>query len=303
MDDFHFLRPSWLLLAIPALLIWYGLWRQQNRISSWMQVIDQHLLSHLIVGKSARRRLRPIHLLLVSWLVCTVALAGPSWRLEPSPFSDDEAGLVVLMKVSGTMLASDVQPSRLERAKLKLRDLLELRQGASTGLIVYSGSAHLVMPLTRDDRIVSAMVEDLTPELMPADGDALVAALRLAEQVLAKSGVAGSALVIADNVAPHQVQSLATSEIDLPVQFLSVQAFNAAVDGGLQDAAGDLAAPVVKLTVDSADVERLAGRAETSIEAVSASNEGTRWLDAGYSLLPLLAFFTLMWSRRGWLVR
>lgn len=303
MDEFHFLRPSWLLLAIPALLIWYGLWRQQNRISSWMQVIDQHLLPHLIVGKSARRRLRPIHLLLVSWLVCTVALAGPSWRLEPSPFSDDEAGLVVLMKVSGTMLASDVQPSRLERAKLKLRDLLELRQGASTGLIVYSGSAHLVMPLTRDDRIVSAMVEDLTPELMPADGDTLVAALRLAEQVLAKSGVAGSALVIADNVAPHQVQSLAASEIDLPVQFLSVQAFNAAVDGGLQDAARNLAAPVVKLTVDSADVERLAGRAETSIKAVSASNEGTRWLDAGYSLLPLLAFFTLMWSRRGWLVR
>jgi Ca-activated chloride channel family protein len=303
MDEFHFLRPSWLLLAIPALLIWYGLWRQQSRISSWMQVIDQHLLPHLIVGTSARRRLRPIHLLLVSWLVCTVALAGPSWRLEPSPFSDDEAGLVVLMKVSGTMLASDVQPSRLERAKLKLRDLLELREGASTGLVVYSGSAHLVMPLTRDDRIVSAMIEDLTPELMPEDGDALVAALTLAEQVLAKNGVAGSALVMTDNVAPHQVQSLAATKIDLPVQFLSVQAFNAAVDGGLQDAAGNLAAPVVKLTADSTDVERLAGRAKTSIKAVSASNEGTRWLDAGYSLVPLLAFFTLMWSRRGWLVR
>ena len=303
MDDFHFLRPSWLLLVIPALLIWYGLWRQQNRLSSWTQVIDQHLLPHLIVGKSARRQLRPIHLLLVSWLVCAVALAGPSWRLEPSPFSDDEAGLVVLMKVSGTMLASDVQPSRLERAKLKLRDLLELRQGASTGLIVYSGSAHLVMPLTRDDRIVSSMVEDLTPELMPVDGDALVAALLLAEQVLADSGVAGSALVMADNVAPHEVLSLAATEIGLPVQFLSVQAFNAAADSGLQDAADELGAPVVKLTVDSADVERLASRAETSIKAVSASNEGTRWLDAGYGLVPLLALCALMWSRRGWLVQ
>ena len=138
---------------------------------------------------------------------------------------------------------------------------------------------------------------------LPEDGDALIAALTLAEQVLAKSGVAGSALVIADNVAAHQVQSLATSEIDLPVQFLSVQAFNAAVDGGLQDAAASLGAAAVKLTVDSADVERLAGRAETSIKAVSASNEGTRWLDAGYSLVPLLALFALMWSRRGWLVR
>lgn len=303
MDEFHFLRPFWLLLSLPALLVWYGLWRQQSRAASWMQVIDPHLLEHLVVGESARRRLRPIQLLLASWIVCTVALAGPAWRMEPSPFADDEAGLVVLLKVSGTMQASDVQPSRLERAKHKLRDLLELRQGASTGLIVYSGSAHLVMPLTRDDRIVSTMVEDLTPELMPVDGDSLVDALQLAGQLLEKSGVPGSALVIADNVSPTQAALLATAEIGLPVQFLSVQSLNAPVDGGLQTAASNLSAPVVELTVDPSDVERLTRRAESNIKSVSATSEGTRWLDAGYYLLPLLAFLTLMWSRRGWMVR
>ena len=222
--------------------------------------------------------------------------------MEPSPFADDDAGLVVLLKVSDTMLADDVQPSRLARAKHKLRDLLELRQGASTGLVVYSGSAHLVMPLTRDDRIISTMVEDLTPDLMPVDGDALVEALRLARQLLEKSGVPGSALVIADNVSPAQAALLATAEIDLPVQFLSVQSLNATIDGGLRDAANNLNAPVVELTVDEADVERVTRRAESNISAVSATGEGTRWLDAGYYLLPLLAFVALTWSRRGWLV-
>lgn len=303
MDEFHFLRPLWLLVAIPALVIWFGLWRQQNRAALWQQVIDQHLLEHLVVGESTRRRLRPIHLLLLVWIISTIALAGPAWRLEPSPFADDEAGLVVLLKVSGTMQASDVQPSRLERAKLKLRDLLQLRTGASTGLIVYSGSAHLVMPLTRDDRIVSAMIEDLTPELMPVDGDALVEALRLAERVLAKSGVPGSALVIADSVSPLQARLLSTAGLDIPVQFLSLQAFGAAIDGGLQEAAGNLNAPVVALAVEQTDVERLARRAASSIKAVSTTADGTRWLDAGYSLLPLLAFVALMWSRRGWLVK
>jgi len=303
MDDFHFIRPLWLLLAVPALLLGYGLWRNQDQTAAWRQVIDQHLLEHLIVGESARSRLRPIHLLLVTWLICTIALAGPAWRLEPSPFADDEAGLIVLLKVSESMLATDVQPTRLERAKHKISDLLALREGSSTGLIVYSGSAHLVMPMTRDDRIVSAMIEDLTPELMPVDGDALVAALQLAEQMLAKSGVPGSALVIADSVASVQVQALLTADIMVPVQFLFLQAPSAPIDAGMQSAASNLDAPVVNMTVEPADVERVADRAQTSIQSVSAVGEGTRWLDAGYGFLPLLAFVALMWSRRGWLVR
>jgi Ca-activated chloride channel family protein len=303
MDDFHFIRPLWLLLAVPALLLGYGLWRNQDQTAAWRQVIDQHLLEYLIVGESARSRLRPIHLLLVTWLICTIALAGPSWRLEPSPLADDEAGLIVLLKVSESMLATDVQPTRLERAKHKISDLLALRGGSSTGLIVYSGSAHLVMPLTRDDRIVSAMIEDFTPELMPVDGDSLVEALQLAEQMLAKSGVPGSALVIADSVASVQAQALLTADIKLPVQFLFVQAPSAPIDAGMQSAASNLDAPVVNLTVEPADVKQVADRAQTSIKSVSAVGEGSRWLDAGYSFLPLLAFVSLMWSRRGWLVR
>jgi len=303
MDDFHFLRPFWLVAILPVLAVWWALWRQQDRAASWRQVVDPHLLEHLIVGEPTRHRLRPIQLLLMMWIVCTIALAGPAWRLEPSPFADDEAGLVVLLKVSGTMLASDVQPSRLGRAKHKLRDLLELRKGSATGLIVYSGSAHLVMPLTRDDRIVSTMVEDLTPELMPVDGDALVQALRLAEQTLAESGIAGSALVIADDVSRSQVQTLSKAEFALPVQFLSMQSPSTPVDNELRRAAAVLDARVTQLTVDQTDIERVARRAQSSLKAVSGTSEGQRWQDAGYTLLPVIALFALMWSRRGWLVR
>jgi len=300
MDDFHFLRPFWLLVILPALAIWWGLWRRQDSMTSWRQIMDSHLIEHLVVGESKNRGLRPIQLLLVTWVVCAVALAGPSWRMEPSPFADDEAGLVVLLKVSGTMLATDVQPTRLERAKHKIRDLLELRKGSSTGLIVYSGSAHLVMPLTRDDRIISTMLEDLTPDLMPVDGDALVHALQLAEQVLDKSGMPGSVLVIADSVSPSQAQAIVG--VTMPVQFLTLQSISAPIDGGLQSAASNLGARVVELTFDPTDVAEVARRAQSRLKTVSATKEGSRWQDAGYNTLPLLALFMLMWSRRGWLV-
>jgi Ca-activated chloride channel family protein len=207
------------------------------------------------------------------------------------------------MPLRRTLTADDVQPSRLDRAKLTLRDLLQLRTGSSTGLMVYSGSAHLVMPLTRDDRIISTMLEDLTPDLMPDDGDALAEALRMAEQVLQNSGVPGSALIIADSVAPAQVSLLQDENTLPPVQFLFVQSPGAPIDPGLQAAANSLNAFVARLTADQEDVEELAGRAETNIRSVSADDEGTRWLDSGYSLLPLLALLSLMWSRKGWLLR
>ncbi len=203
MAEFHFLRPLWLLSLLPLLLVWWALWRGQDSHAQLAKVVAPHLLEHLVVAEGGASRLRPVHLLSAIWIVGALAIAGPAWEREPAPFADDDAGLIVVMKVSGTMLATDVQPSRLERAKHKLRDLLQARKGMSTGLVVYSGSAHLVMPLTRDDRIVSAMVADLTPDLMPVDGDALAEALALAESVLERAGVPGSVLLMADTVASN----------------------------------------------------------------------------------------------------
>lgn len=303
MGEFHWLRPYGLLSLLPAMAIWWGLWRYQDQVVSWRKAVDPHLLEHLLVGQRKRRILRPVHMLLVVWVLAALALAGPTWRREPSPFADDEAGLVVLLKVSGTMNATDVQPSRLERAKHKLRDLLEQRQGSSTGLIVYSGSAHLVMPLTRDVRIISAMVADLTPELMPVEGDALCAALELAETTLKKAGVPGSVLILADTVAPSQVQILSERKSALPVQILALKSSGAPKDPGLQQAATGLNAAVVSLTVDPTDVERVARRAQSDFKAVASEIGGDRWQDGGYALLPLIVLCTLMWSRKGWVVR
>ncbi len=303
MAEFHFLRPQALLSLLPLLLIWWALWRGQDSYTQLKKMVAPHLLEHLVVGEAQTNRLRPVHLLSAIWILGALALAGPAWEKEATPFADDDAGLVVLLKVSGTMQATDVQPSRLARAKHKLRDLLQARKGTSTGLIVYSGSAHLVMPLTRDDRIVNAMVEDLTPELMPADGDALAEALRLAESVLERAGVPGSVLVMADGVAPSQADALATAGASLPVQFLAMSSPAAPVEPGLARAASLLNAPVLRLSVDETDVQRIAQRAQSDFKAVAGSASGDRWRDAGYMLLPLIALLSLMWSRRGWLVR
>jgi len=303
MAELHFLRPQMLLCLLPLLLVWWVLWRSQDNFAQLKKVVAPHLLEHLVVGETQARRPGPVHLLSVVWILAAVALAGPAWEREPAPFADDDAGLIVLLKVSGTMQATDVQPTRLARAKHKLRDLLQVREGLSTGLIVYSGSAHLVMPLTRDGGIVSAMVEDLTPELMPVDGDALGEALQLAEKVFERAGVAGSVLVMTDDVVPAQADSVAAAPFSLPVQFLAMTAPAAAVGAGLERTASLLGAPVLRVSPDETDVQRAARRAQTDFKAVTGVASGDRWRDAGYLLLLPIALLALAWSRRGWLMR
>jgi Ca-activated chloride channel family protein len=302
MDELHLLRPLWLWSLLPAVLIWFGLWHLQDRVAAWKQLIDPHLLEHLLVDGQRRRRLRPIHLALVLWVLCAVALAGPSWQREPSPFADDQAGLMVLLKAGATMNATDVQPSRLERSKHKLTDLLEQREGSATGFIVYSGSAHLVMPLTRDRRIVATMAAEISPEIMPVDGDALGDALELAASALDRAGVPGSALVIADSVSSTQVDALTVSAPQLPLQFLAVIPPNAPLDSGLQQAAQVLGAKVTRLTIDQADVQRIARTAQTDFRAAPMDEGGDDWKDAGYLVVPMIALIALAWARKGWVV-
>ncbi len=297
MADFHFLRP-WLLLGLmPLLLLWWGLWRKQKKGEEWQARIDPHLLEHLLIGEQRKRLFRPVHLLLVVWLLTVIAAAGPSWQQEVSPFLSDEAALMVLLKVSDTMDTTDVQPSRLERAKQKIRDLMEIRKGGAAGLIVYSGSAHLVMPVTRDERIISSMLESVGTELMPVDGDVLAEALDLGTRMVQQAGLPGSLLVVADAAA-----DTVTEKISLPLQILSIQPFDRDPDEGLQRVAKRFGGRLERLTADPSDVERIVARAETSRLDVSEPGQAERWKDGGYLLLPLIAAGVLVWFRKGWVL-
>jgi hypothetical protein len=88
LGDFHFIRPAWLLLAPVAAWIWWLTRRSQDPLRGWRSVIAPPLLEALTVGKNTRRRWRGAGLL-VAWLLAVLAVAGPTWRPEPSPFADD----------------------------------------------------------------------------------------------------------------------------------------------------------------------------------------------------------------------
>lgn len=315
ITNFHFLRPWLLSLLIPAaILLWYA-WKSQNSKSAMQTLIADHLLEYLLVGEKKQKKIRPVYLLALFWFIGIVALAGPSWQREPSPFTEDTAGLVIILKVTPTMLAQDIQPSRLERATQKIHDLLKLRPGAKTALIAYSGSAHLTMPLTVDPNIIDMFSQALTPEIMPEAGDVAADAIALAASILGKANISVSIVLITDQIAGDQLGALRqfhkNSDISIHIYAIAADKGVTVLPGSppapalnmedMKKAADAMDASLTIVSPDDRDVQKLNQRIQTSLSAAK-QDQGERWQDAGYWLLPLLLLLALFFFRRGWIV-
>ena len=206
VEAFHFIRPAILVLALPVLALWWAV-RRRQRIGEVPDAgIAPHLRAALTVGRAARRRVLPIDGATLVLLCATVGAAGPTWSRVPDPFVAQSAPLVVALKVTPSMEADDVAPSRLVRGTQKVRDLLDLRAGARTALIAYAGSAHTVVPMTEDPAVMLPYLGGLDPEVMPVGGDRAGEALALAANLLGED--AGGVLLVADGVDPADLAAL-----------------------------------------------------------------------------------------------
>src|ERR1700744_4576123 len=197
---FHLLRPLWLIALVPVIaVVLLVRWRQSPE-TQWGGVIAPHLLKELIVRPGGRGTVDPIYLVAAAMVFSILALSGPTWRRELPPFVEDKAPLMIVLALNSSMNQTDIAPSRLDRAKQKIRDLLAARAGSRSGLIAYAGTAHLVMPLTDDGSVIAPFLAALTPSLMPADGKNVSAAVALAAQSLASEATAGTILIVGDGL-------------------------------------------------------------------------------------------------------
>lgn len=295
--DFHFIRPLWLLLVPVAVALWW-LWRREaDPLRGWRRQIAPELLEALVVGRSRQQRWEGCSLL-AAWLLGVVAVAGPTWQLEPSPFADDATPLMLLLKADASMEQPDLEPSRLERARLKIADLAAARGGQPLGLIAYAGSAHLVLPPTRDTAIVASMAAEISPQIMPEPGDRLDLALAQAQRVLAQGARGGSIVVLADAVdTDPALLETAAAELAVAVQFLALNLPGSSEDRSLRAAARMLSGDVEAFAIEGDDIAALVRRAARVPDALRGE-QGGQWQEAGYWLLPPLALLVLASFRR-----
>ncbi len=322
--DVHFLRPWWLLALLAAAALPFLLSRQTDVRARWRGMISPDLLDHLVVSGGKRRHLQPVHLTAALIALGAVAAAGPTWQRERPPFVEDTAPLAIAIDLGATMDAVDVTPSRLERAKLKVQDLLRARQGGRTAIYAYAGSAHRVLPPTDDAELVNTYVASLATRLMPVPGKDTAKALEAVEAGLAREEAAGTILFLTDGVEQPAFAAFSgyRGRNELIVLGIGTTAGGPVkqADGGyLTDASGarvfarldvdglealgrQSRAAVATSTADDADVEWIVRRIRTAFE--QRAEEGhDRWRDMGWWLTFPIAALGALWFRRGWSVR
>ena len=179
LAGFRFLHPAWLLLlaVVPlALLAWR---RTRGSGGGWDGVVDRPLLDALLDRDFDLRATRLAPWLAAIWITATLALAGPAWDRVPLPLYHNQAARVIALELAPSMLAADLRPSRLERARFKIDDILTRSRDEQTALVAYAGDAFVVAPLTDDIGTVRALVPALSPATMPVSGNDMAKAIRM----------------------------------------------------------------------------------------------------------------------------
>ncbi|UWQ89635.1 VWA domain-containing protein [Rhodobacteraceae bacterium M382] len=298
---FHVLRPYGLIALVPIAVLWWAIRRRNGRGREAPTGIAPHLARALTVGDTAKRQVFAIDGVAACLVLLTIAASGPTWSRVPNPLLAQTAPLVVVLKVSRSMEAPDLPPSRLDRAKFKILDLVERRAGARTALIAYSGTAHRVAPLTEDPNILGSMLEAITPKVMPREGDAAIDALALARDELAKSKTPGAILFVLDDLNGADAAALGApvEEGAAPVLFLV-----AAPQDTLPAALAQLPdSSVFVLTADDTDLNAIDRAAASAYRAALLGDERLDWDDRGWVFGWLAMPLVLLWFRRGWTMR
>ncbi len=303
LSDFHFLRPTWLLLALIGGLLPL-LWRRNRDLQHRLRgTIAPHLLPHLLLTPTDPHRLRPVHLAGALLVLGALAAAGPTWEQDRPGFLENRAPLIIALDLSPSMDNIDVPPTRLEAAKHKLHDLVARRQGARTALIVYAGSAHLVLPPTDDPALLDSFIQALSTDLITRPGKDVAGVIEQAKRLLAAEKSPGTLLLVSDGADIAQLPRLKALLADSPLQVLvlAVGSNPGSFDApALKQLAAATDAPLGSLTLNDDDLDWVELHAQRHFQDTDEQQRALQWKDAGYWLCWPLLLVALLCIRRGW---
>ncbi|MHC8391899.1 vWA domain-containing protein [Pseudomonas sp. MDT2-39-1] len=323
----YWFRPWWLLL-LPLLgwLLWQ-LWHRQKRAGRWQMILPPAFHAALLSGGNGRDSKLPWVVLGVAWVLTVLALLGPSWERVEQISQKPADPLVVVLELTPEMLATDVAPNRLEQARRKLLDLLQIRSDAQTAIVVYAGSAHTLVPLSDDLSTSRNLLDALKPSLMPEAGHRADLAVTKALALLNQGALGdGRILLIGSTLTELEREGIRQALDRKSTQFLMLgigTAEGAPVaqeDGSfLKDDQGAILVARLDSPSLKAFANELGGRyrparlGDTDLRGLglldgprTLRNDGQTlrldtWADQGYWLLLPLLLLAACAGRRGWL--
>ncbi|QIB52537.1 VWA domain-containing protein [Pseudomonas sp. OIL-1] len=324
LTGFSFSRPVWLLALLPALALCWLAFQHAYRGSGWESVLPVHLQRWLLRRSPGGANRRRFLLLACCWVMAILALAGPSREITTPSVPQAQPSVLIVLDVSHNMLSDDLRPTRLTRAKRKIRDILALPDDYQVGLIAYAGSAHRVTPLSNDPATLTSLLQALEPAIMPSSGRDLDQALQLARDSISELPRTTRVLLLTSGASDTELAALDQHAEALGEQLAVLGAGTlegapvALEQGGfMRDDQGRIVLPRLNarelastvrrhgasyqgMTLDNRDLQRLLSAARPSSEAGNGE-PGRSIQDYGAWLALLLLPLAALGARRGWL--
>jgi len=178
----------WLLLVLPPALALFFWWSERTRQKLLTQFVEARLLATLTAGISPARRKFRFSLIVAAVALLLIALVRPQYGYDKEEVRQNGLDIVVAVDTSKSMLATDIPPSRLGRAKLAALELMQTAKADRLGLVAFAGEAFLACPMTIDDTAFQQSVQALDVNSIPQGGTALAEAINTALAAFKENG-------------------------------------------------------------------------------------------------------------------
>ena len=202
-------RWGWAWVIVALLSVWA--WALRDRRRALERLADAALLPQLAEQVDWRARALKAALLTLGMFFLLVALMGPQWGFRWQEIKRRGVDVVLALDVSKSMLAQDLKPSRLERAKLAIQELVPMAQGSRIGLVAFAGTSFVQCPLTVDHDALLLTLEELDADSIPRGGTAIANAIRDSLKVFASSAPDSRALIIMTDGESHEGDALSAA--------------------------------------------------------------------------------------------
>lgn len=209
--DLTYLWLFWILPVLAVFLVWA--WNRRTQV---VRKFLSPVLEPVLIGRISRTRQVWKMILLVSGIVFVlVSLLRPQWGFHWEEVRRTGSDLVIVLDVSQSMLAEDIKPSRLERARQKIRDLVDMMEGDRIGLVAFAGTAFIQCPLTLDYGALKMFLDYTDTDLIPLPGTAVEKAILEAMKVFEPGGSSrsGRAVILITDGEDHEGDPVKAAEV------------------------------------------------------------------------------------------
>lgn len=212
MFRFANIEMLWWLIAVPVFVIGYvvSTKRKQRQLQEFG---DKELMAQLMPDASKSRPMWKFCLLIVAFVLLIVAAARPQYGQKENTVKRQGIEVMVALDISNSMLAEDVAPNRLDRAKQMLSKMIDHMVDDKVGLVVFAGEAFTQLPITCDYVSAKMFLNTITPNLIQTQGTAIGTALQTAISSFGSlESEAGRAIVLITDGENHEDDAIAAAK-------------------------------------------------------------------------------------------